>query len=67
MILHIFSDVDFSLYYLSLSLVFHFLTVISDRKAKQYNLSFNKQGQVHMPVHVQLCDDREFLTKMLDK
>ena len=35
------------------------------RKAKQYNLRSSKQGQVHMPIHKQLCDDREFLTEML--
>ena len=41
--------------------------VMSDRKAKQYNLRSNKQEQVHMPIHKQLCDDREFLTEMLGK
>ena len=40
---------------------------MSDRKAKQYNLRSNKQGQVHMLIHKQLCDDREFLTEMLGK
>ena len=40
---------------------------MSDRKAKQYNLRSNKQGQVHMPIHKQLCDDRKFLTEMLGK
>ena len=47
--------------------MFHFLTVMSDKKAKQYNLRSSKQGQVHMPIHKQLCDDREFLTEMLGK
>ena len=40
---------------------------MSDRKAKQYNLRSGKQGRVHMPIHKQLCDDREFLTEMLGK
>ena len=40
---------------------------MSDRKAMQYNLCSNKQGKVHMPIHKQLCDDREFLTEMLGK
>ena len=40
---------------------------MSDRKAMQYNLRSNKQGKVHMPIHKQLCDDREFLTEMLGK
>ena len=40
---------------------------MSDRKAKQYNLRSSRQGQVHMPIHKQLCDDREFLTEMLRK
>ena len=39
---------------------------MSDRKAKQYNLRSNKQGQLHMPIH-KLCDDTEFLTEMLGK
>ena len=40
---------------------------MSDRKAKQYNLRSNKQGQVYMPIHRQLCDDRKFLIEMLGK
>ena len=40
---------------------------MSDRKAKQYNLRSTRQEQVHMPIHKQLCDDREFLTEMLGK
>ena len=40
---------------------------MSDRKAKQYNLCSNKQGQVHMPIHRQLCDDRKFLKEILGK
>ena len=55
------------LVYIILSLVFYFCTVMSDRKAKQYNLRSGKQGRVHMPIHKQLCEDREFLTEMLGK
>ena len=40
---------------------------MSDRKAKQYNLRSIKQEQVHILVHKQSCDDREFLSKMLGK
>ena len=40
---------------------------MSNKKVKKNNLLSNKQGQLHMPVHMQLCDDREFLTKMLGK
>ena len=40
---------------------------MSDRKAKEYNLRSNKQGQVDMKVHKQMCDDTEFLTEMLAK
>ena len=38
---------------------------MSDKKAKQYSLHSNKQGQVHMLVHRQLCDDREMFGKQL--
>ena len=43
------------------------MNIMSDRKAKQYNLRSTKQEQVHMLVHKQSCDDREFLSEMLGK
>ena len=34
-----------------------------DKHTKQYNLCSNMHDKVHMPVHIQLCEDREFFYK----